>query len=279
MRYTLSIITFLLSAAPSFAGELSYGARFWQGARHNPVGLASRIEANATWTYATSEHQAVGDQKLTFAARIGGPAIVIGGLEARWEPLRVLELRLGYHRVGWLQLSRGRGVGASFETIPDDFGSDALKENGPNEEPTFGDLIQFTIVPKMKVGPIIAFSQIEMSWWGFPEGRYWYESNQDTIVEGGRGLVTDTLTLLGYQFDASPQEDTWILAGVYGLMVNELLEADRERVGLGLVWRGKETTLFSSTPTLQLIAGWNLEDPNRRNTVFAMGALQLDWTL
>ena len=279
MRYTTIIITLLCFPLEAFASELAYGARLWQGARHNPVGLATRLEANATWTYASSDNILLGDQKLTVAARVGGPAIVMGGAELRWEPLQILEVRLGYHRVGWFQLSRGRGVGASFTEFPSDFGTDALKANGDNERTTYGDLIQAIFVPKLKFGPFIAFSQIEMSFWGFPEGDYWYESNQDTIVEGGRGLVVDTLTLLGYLLTDPSQEDMWIIAAAYGAMLNPLFEESRERIGAGLVWRAKEPTWFSSAPTLQIIAGWNLNDPNREGTFFAMGALQLDWTL
>lgn len=279
MRYLSIIAMLLLIPFDADASELSYGARLWQGFRHNPVGLATRAEANATWTYAQSENLILGEQKLTMAARIGGPAIVMGGLELRWEPLRVLEIRLGYHRVGWFQLSRGRGVGASFSELPSDFGTDALKANAENEEPTYGDLIQATFVPKLKVGPFVAFSQIEMSFWGFPEGSYWYESNQDTIVEGGRALVLDTLTLLGYLHTDPKENDAWIVAAAYGAMVNPLFEENRERLGAGLVWKATQTTWFSSAPTLQVIAGWNLRDPNRENSFFAMGALQMDWVL
>lgn len=279
MRYLIIITAFLLFSTEAFASDISYGARLWQGIRHNPIGLATRAEANVTWTYAESENLLLGDQKLTMAARIGGPAIVTGGLELRWEPLRALEIRLGYHRVGWFPISRGRGVGASFAEVPTDFGTEALEANGDNEEATYGDLFQATFVPKIKIGPVVAFSQIEMSYWGFPEGSYWYESNQDTIVEGGRSLVVDTLTLLGYLVTDPKKDDAWIVAAAYGAMVNPLFDTNRERLGAGLIWKGTKTTWFSSAPTLQIIAGWNLKDPNRENSFFAMGALQMDWVL
>ena len=160
MRYITIIIALLCFPLEALTSELTYGARLWQGARHNPVGLATRLEANATWTYASSENILLGNQKLTIAARVGGPAIVMGGAELRWEPLQILEVRLGYHRVGWFQLSRGHGVGASFTELPSDFGTDALKANADNEQTTYGDLIQAIFVPKLKFGPIIALSQI-----------------------------------------------------------------------------------------------------------------------
>ena len=167
------------------------------------------------------------------------------------------------------------GLALRLQSFPSDFGTDALKANADNEQTTYGDLIQAIFVPKLKFGPIIALSQIEMSFWGFPEGDYWYESNQDTIVEGGRGLVVDTLTLLGYLLTDPNQEDMWIVAAAYGAMVNPLFEENRERIGAGLVWRVPETTWLSSAPTLQIIAGWNLNDPNREGTFFAMGAFTI----
>ena len=80
MRYLIIITALFLFAFEAQASEFSYGARLWQGFRHNPVGLATRVEANATWTYAQSENLLLGDQKLTMAACVGGPAIVTGGL-------------------------------------------------------------------------------------------------------------------------------------------------------------------------------------------------------
>ena len=132
MRYITIIITLLCFPLEALATELSYGARLWQGVRHNPVGLATRLEANATWTYASSDNILLGDQKLTVAARVGGPAIVMGGAELRWEPLQILEVRLGYHRVGWFQLSRGRGWRFVYR-VPFRLWDRCIKANGDNE--------------------------------------------------------------------------------------------------------------------------------------------------
>lgn len=197
-----------------------------------------------------------------------------------WQPLAILKLKVSYDAIATTGLAMGLGYGLSFPSADSPFDGDTLKARQGEEQLGLGHRLAIKPTVQAKVGPVVLINELEIGAWFVhgPSGEWWYDILYDTLIRRGEidGILANR-TILAAEAWAGSGDERLLIGAVNQVTHSFGSEIERDRLGGFIAFTPTENIWGIARPTLLVMPGVTLVDPNRQYEFWLEAAIVLSW--
>jgi len=241
----------------------------------NPDGAMLVLGAYRRWIREFDKVHGIPSAYLQGGAMLGvNPAYVQASVYGEWMPAIFAQLRLQYDLYGFFG---SNGALLSFPSAEARFGDREIDALNGQEESSLGHRILLQPTLRAKAGPLIFRNQTDVAYYRFDgRGPYFFEREYDTLLKDGDFLIANRTHVLYEAWKG--KGDEMLLAGPFYEVTHAAdAKLTRQRIGAALYWVPKERVWSLSRPRLYAEIGFNVQDRNRDDEVFAIFGVGFDY--
>lgn len=197
-----------------------------------------------------------------------------------WQPLAILKLRASYDAIATTGLAMGLGYGLSFPSANAPFDGDTLEARKGEEQASLSHRLAIKPTVQAKAGPVVLINELEIGAWFVqgPSGEWWYDVFYDTLIRRGEiDGVLQNRTILAAEAWAGTGEERLLIGAVNQVVHAFGSEIERDRLGGFIAFTPTENIWGIARPTLLVMPGVTLVDPNRQYEFWLEAAIVLSW--
>ncbi len=235
-------------------------------ASYNALGLGLFTTIIDRRVYDVSEEMGIEWSYLqTGAGFMVSPAYAQGSVHVEWQPAAFLQLRGDYTMFGFFGMQGGlRGVDSPDSAY--DFDRDSSLPG--SDKPSLGHRGLFRPVLAAQVGPVVLRNQLDLALFSVDTKQpLFYELEYDYLLERTDLLIFNQTQLL-FELWKAPREALLLAGAIYDVTHSVETAIDRQRAGLVVVWQPRDPWGPLDRFRLFLVAGWIIEDRNRKDEPF-----------